>query len=121
MSEAPKAVLQKVFPKMSERAIDYMLQTARIAEYPAHHVLCRKNEIEDTFYILVDGKAEVYQYREGQRFLVDKLGVGDCFGEIGLILETPRSADVIAADKVTVVEIDRAIFEAYVEMNSSLV
>jgi CRP-like cAMP-binding protein len=121
MSESAKAVLQKVFPKMSERALDYMLQTARIAEYPANYVLCRKNEIEDIFYILVDGKAEVYQYREGHRFLVDKLVSGDCFGEIGLILESPRAADVIASEKVTVIEIDRAIFEAYVEMNSSLV
>ncbi len=46
------------------------------------------------FYLVLDGKVEV---RKGQRQLAS-LGKGEFFGEMAVIDEQPRSADVIAVE-----------------------
>ena len=59
------------------------------------------------FYVILDGRALVV--RERGRPL--KLGPGDFFGELSLIENAPRSADVIATDDVTALVIAHSAFK----------
>jgi serine/threonine protein kinase len=57
---------------------------------------------DDTFYILVDGRASVRHASQE----VGVLGPGASFGEIGFVLGKERTATIVAKDPVTVLEVN---------------
>ena len=57
------------------------------------HTLVRQGERGEYFYILRSGRADVLQ--DGR--LVSTLGAGECFGEIALLHDRPRTATIRAA------------------------
>ncbi len=65
------------------------------------------------FYLIVDGKAEV---RKGGRVLAT-LGKGQFFGEMSLIDEQPRSADVVAVSPTKCWALSSWAFDAIVKTN----
>jgi CRP-like cAMP-binding protein len=72
------------------------------------HTLVRQGEPGDYFYILRAGHADVLQ--DGRH--VRTLGAGECFGEIALLHDRPRTATVQAADGAPL-EISRLRRSAY--------
>ncbi|HEY2651833.1 MAG TPA: MFS transporter [Solirubrobacteraceae bacterium] len=63
------------------------------AEVEPGHTLVRQGEPGEYFYIVRSGRADVLQ--DGQ--LVRTLGAGECFGEIALLQDRPRTATVRVA------------------------
>lgn len=72
--------------------------------------IVRQGEPGDDFYIIVEGQALVMQNRtEGDEPTeVGRLGPGDYFGEIALLLDRPRAATVVASGPLKCVKLDRA-------------
>ena len=67
-------------------------------DVPPGKVLCCKGRPADEFFVIEEGTAKVV--RDGQ--YLDALGPGDFFGEMGLLDDEPRNADVIAETALTV-------------------
>jgi ATP-binding cassette subfamily B protein len=84
--------------------------------YSAHHFLVHEGDPGDKFYILARGTAEVRK-REGR---VAVLQDGDFFGEMALILNTPRSASVRALTECTCLTLPREKFQALMSRAPSL-
>jgi len=61
-------------------------------EFVAGDTIVKRGESGAGFYLILEGSAEV---RRAKRTL-SKLNAGDFFGEVSLLDEKPRSADVIA-------------------------
>lgn len=61
-------------------------------------LVVRQDETGDCMFILVEGQAQVRHRhnKRGQRFELARLGGGDFFGELALVDEGPRIADVLA-------------------------
>jgi CRP-like cAMP-binding protein len=121
MSDKAFQVLTQLFPKLSKETLDGLHRSARLVEYPAQFTLCREGAVEDTFYIMVDGRVDVYKQLQGQMFFINYLTSGAHFGDIALLLDLPRTATIITAEPTQVFEIDRGIFGDFIKTNSELV
>jgi CRP-like cAMP-binding protein len=73
----------------------------------------RAGDEADALFLVESGTFEVGA--GGERLA--RLGPGDAFGEIGLVTQSPRSADVVALERSAVLRLDR---ERYVEFLTSL-
>jgi len=94
LSRAETAQLLSAVPLFSHCSKRELAAIARLAhelDLPAGHTLIKEDaRVAYSFFILVDGGAEV---RRGSG-RVAKLGPGDFFGELALILQRPRTATV---------------------------
>ncbi len=66
--------------------------------------ITRRGEMKPELYVLLNGRAEVSR-GDGDR-VIRQLGRGDVVGEMGLVRQRPRSADVIAAEDMDYVVLD---------------
>lgn len=63
----------------------------------------------NTFYVVVNGKADVYVTNSGSQMKVAEIGTGDILGEMSILAGVPRSATVRAPEggEVTMLEVQR--------------
>lgn len=100
---------------------DLLVEVARAANpqhYPPGAVIVQQGELAETFYIILEGAAEVFLERPGQaEMLVNELGPGQYFGEMALVGRQPRSATVRASEQLPVeaVALDVAQFNRLME------
>jgi CRP-like cAMP-binding protein len=80
----------------------------------AGHVVVLQGEPGDSFYIVVSGKMRVVIEDDyGVERTVALLSVGDCFGEIALLENIPRTATVSAMTSASLLKLERKHFEQF--------
>lgn len=88
--------------------------------YAAGEVILKQGDPSDALYILSTGLVRVVRDDEyGAQIHVADIHPGGFFGEIGLLKSAPRSASVEAVTEVTVLVIDRPLFETIVSSSMS--
>ena len=92
------------FDGFGEAEIDALLEASSLLQFRAGEPIVREGELESSFYILVTGSAAVE--KGGMR--IENLGKGDCFGEMGFVAETRRTATITAASDVVVLRLSRS-------------
>jgi CRP-like cAMP-binding protein len=98
MDEAALRRIQ-LFDGLSRKQRKLLAMRVDEVDVPAGKVLCCKGKTADEFFVIEEGTAKVV--RDGQ--YLDALGPGDFFGEMGLLDDEPRNADVIAETPLTVI------------------
>jgi CRP-like cAMP-binding protein len=78
----------------------------------AGDTIVKQDEKGDCMFILVEGRAGVIHRKEGKQFELATLGAGDFFGELALVDEGPRSADVEAIEDCTLLQIPQSLIRA---------
>jgi MFS family permease len=96
----------RIFAQLPAPAIEGLARNATTLEVPAGAYLIREGDQGDRFYAIADGEVEI---RKGGE-VVAKRGRGEGLGEIALLRDVPRTADVIALDPVRVLALDRTAF-----------
>lgn len=82
-------------------------------EFQDDDTIVEQGDAGDSFYILVEGEAIVTKATEesnNRSVPVKKLKVGDYFGEVALINDSPRAATVTAVGPVKCVTLDTKAF-----------
>jgi predicted RND superfamily exporter protein len=78
--------------------------TGRLASAEPGELITRKGEVKSELYVLLNGAADV---RDGSRATsIGTLGRGDVIGEMGLVRDLPRSADVLATETTEYLVLD---------------
>ncbi len=72
----------------------------------------KQDEPGDCMYLVVDGEVRVVHHRGGRDIALATLRPGDFFGEIALVDNGPRSADVIAQGNGLLLKISHASVSA---------
>jgi serine/threonine protein kinase len=66
-----------------------------------------EGEIDDAFYIISSGSVEVFKSNQ----VIGLLQKGDCFGEMGYLAKTKRSASIIAQNYVQLMKINSTLID----------
>jgi CPA1 family monovalent cation:H+ antiporter len=81
---------------------------SRLISIEPGQVIIRQGDPADRFYVIGDGEVEVTQVGPAgdPPIVLRRMGVGEGFGEIGLLLSSPRTATVAALTRGTLVALD---------------
>ena len=92
MSHARRATLEQVplFAGLDRSDLDAVDAISVEQDFPPGEVLIDENEPGRSFFVLLEGEAEVR--RNGTQ--LNRLGPGDFFGEISLLSDRPTTASV---------------------------
>jgi CRP-like cAMP-binding protein len=83
-------------------------------------VLFRQGDVADSLYMLLEGKIEIHIHVPGQEDrLLTTMEAGVVFGEIGLLLDEPRSATALAATEAELWRIPREPFQSAVDRHDA--
>ena len=95
-----------LFDGLSRKQRRLLAARADELDVAAGKLLCSKGETAHEFFVIEDGTAKVV--RDGQ--YLDELGPGDFFGEMGLLEDAPRNADVVAKTPLRLMVLGGAAF-----------
>ena len=82
-----------------------ILRASTWQEYRPGDDIIVEGELDDCFYIIVSGRVEVKKNEKTIR----TLHVGDCFGEMGYLAKTKRTASIIAEDSTALVKVNSTV------------
>ena len=105
-----------LFAGLSKRHLKRVAALARARRFAAGTTIFRAGEPGAAFYVVVDGIVRVLPVA-GR---VVRLGPGEAFGELALLDDGPRSADVVAEGEVLTMAIGRSAFDKLLRSEPAL-
>ncbi|MEZ0354076.1 cyclic nucleotide-binding domain-containing protein [Mycobacterium sp. pR1184] len=87
-------------------ALGELADTARVFAAGDGALITREGDYGDTYYVIVDGAAKVFESDAEIR----ELRAGDGFGELAILRDVPRTATVRAQGDTTLLAVDRDAF-----------
>jgi len=112
--------LAETFPALTEEQLIWATRSLDLQHYAPGEVIIQQGVPHEDFYLITHGNVEVrLKTANEQEFLVDRLGVGQYFGEIALLRGVASTATVRAAPDapVRVAALDRETFVKLVEQS----
>jgi phosphoserine phosphatase RsbU/P len=110
----PVAIIRRAFPEISEVEVEALSRVAETRTYPPDTILCHEGEVEHVFYIVAEGQAAVtHDLGQGEKRVYALRKSGEFFGEMALIDEKPRTADVTTVTASTMLEISEPAFKDF--------
>jgi serine phosphatase RsbU (regulator of sigma subunit) len=107
--------------KLDETTLATLREMGQRRTYPPQTVLCQQGEVENTFYIIVEGSVMAGQRLPGgEERMVGVLGANEYFGELGLLDDAPRTATCLTIAETTVIEITCEVFARIVERSPAV-
>ncbi len=95
------------FHEFSHAEIWEVVRASQWQNYDDTEEIVREGEIDDRFYIIVNGKVVVERNAQG----VGRLGKGDCFGETSYVQDAKRTATIRADGPVTLMKVSSTLLE----------
>jgi putative peptide zinc metalloprotease protein len=99
------------FRKLSATRARAVAEAGRWLAFPASKPVIRKGAVADAFYVVAAGRLAVI---DDTGDVVADLGPGDHFGEVGLLLDVPRTATVRTRTPCRLFQLDREAFNQLV-------
>ncbi|HEX7964790.1 MAG TPA: serine/threonine-protein kinase [Gammaproteobacteria bacterium] len=95
------------FSEFTQPEIWEIMHAGAWKNFKAGDVVVKEGELDDSFFVIVSGEATVHKGKT----LLGSLKAGDCFGEMGYLNKTKRSATVRAKSDVSVLRVNATLME----------
>jgi CRP-like cAMP-binding protein len=100
-----------IFEGVSDRILTDFTQSSRIRALEKGEILFSQTDPADTVYIVRSGCIAIFLATlEGRELVINEMHRGDCFGELSLITDQPRSTGALARENSEVISIPRDVF-----------
>lgn len=115
-TEAEKAVLAvlasaKPFHAVSDEVRHALLHSASQIHLKGGNLLFQQGQTGDSMFMVISGLIEVsISTADGRKVLLNRLGPGQCFGEISMIDGLARTAETIALTETRLLSVSRKVF-----------
>jgi signal transduction histidine kinase len=116
-----REIILSAFPGIEPGQAEEMIASGQVNAYPPGVILCHEGAQESVFYIILSGQVQVTKRFDsaGERML-KRLGPGGFFGEMAIIHNAPRAANVTTTEPTTVLEIHKELFTGLLESSKSV-
>lgn len=106
-----------LFSALDGQALEKVISLSRLQEYEAGEMLAREGELSDRFWVLLMGECRtlIADALSGEPIEVARLRANDAVGEVGMILERPRTANVVCVKQTYALQFDKAGFDYLME------
>lgn len=101
----------KLFATMEERQLESFLQYLELIESKQFSTVVRAGDPGDAMFLVLEGELRARVLIDGKETTLATMTVGDFFGEISLLDQGPRSADVLANTDSILLKISTLAFE----------
>lgn len=106
-----------VFAKLDPAGLKLLAFSSSHLTFNDGEALCRQGEPGDSVFVIEEGEVDVTIRVEGSSAHLATLGSHDLFGEMAVICNLPRSADVCARGPLKVLKIEGDVFLRLVTSN----
>ncbi|HSO19408.1 MAG TPA: cyclic nucleotide-binding domain-containing protein [Desulfosarcina sp.] len=86
----------KMLADVDERLLASLLPYLEAVRVEAFGVVVNKGDHGDALFMVLEGEVRARVMIDGRETTLTTMGVGECFGELAIVDQGPRSADVIA-------------------------
>lgn len=105
----------KIFADMDERQLASFLQYMEVVKLLPGAAAFSKGEHGDAMFLVLQGEVRARVMVGGRESTLSTMGVGECFGELAVVDESPRSADVVANSESVLLKISKAALKKLFE------
>ena len=95
------------FQNFTREQVKELIAASSIVKFPKEKVIVAEGEIDDTFYILLNGNAKIRKNNQD----IASIGVGECFGEMAYISGQARTATVMADTECILIKISATLMD----------
>jgi CRP/FNR family cyclic AMP-dependent transcriptional regulator len=107
-----------LFSGLEESELERLARVAGRRRVGRSEQVVRAGETADALLIMLTGRAKVTNFdEEGREVILAWLGPGEFFGEMGLIDDSPRSANVIAVENCELMVLGKQEFQRCMQDN----
>ena len=101
----------RLFAGLQDPQLESLLKYLEPVQIQQFSHLVRRGEHGDAMYLILEGELRALTIVEGKESTLATMVAGDCFGEISLLDQGPRSADVIANIDTKLMKLSSGAFE----------
>ena len=98
----------KMLADVEQRLLSSLLPYLEVVKVPPFGTVVSKGDHGDALFMVLEGEVRARVMVDGRETTLSTMGVGECFGELALVDEGPRSADVIANQPSILVKVSAA-------------
>ncbi|QLH39723.1 MAG: cyclic nucleotide-binding domain-containing protein [Defluviicoccus sp.] len=106
-----------VFASLDAASLKLLAFSSSYLTFHDGEMLCREGEAGDSVFVIEAGEVVISKSQDGQCIKVAQLGCRDLFGEMAVICNLPRTADVHARGTLKVLKIEGDVFLQLVTAN----
>jgi CRP/FNR family cyclic AMP-dependent transcriptional regulator len=105
-----------LFEHMDEAGRSWLLRESRLRGFRRGELVLSAGDRPRHLFVLVEGRVRVFRRDgKGQELTLKLLSAGSCFGELALLGDIPRSADVVATTDCRALCVPKDVFLEYLK------
>lgn len=110
-----------LFQGLDEAALNVLARVARMQQFSRREYIFSQDDAGDAAYVIRSGKVSILLATDdGRELVINEMSAGECFGELALLTDAPRSASAVARANCELIRLPRAEFLQELETQPKL-